>query len=707
MSSSVLPLRLRILGLAVSLLVLMLAVTEGEAAPRKPGLSASTAKAAKPQRVTSFRQLRKLLGGKKVQVSAAGMELLTRVASADKAGPGVPATADAGSHAHSNTNVQVQGVDEGDLVKTDGDYIYSIQGGQVRIVRAYPAKDMALVASIKMEDGFYPTEVYVDGDRLVVIGSGWDAQADNASGSTDKLAIWWPIGDPKTLARVYDISDRAQPALEREVSFSGNYLTSRKVGDSIYLMGRSYPSFYLAATRAEIAAKPAKATRQTTLPTVADTAVASGKGQALALNRLYYFPGFVDPDYVIIAGFRLSQPKTPADIKSYLGAGELAYASTGAIYLSAANYDAVIAEGGEAIPASQIYSFAIDQGVSRFRAAGEVPGTVLNQFSMDEANGYFRIATTVSRWVQTGDTGETQSWNNIYNLDKDLRIAGRLEHLAEGERIYSARFLGDRCYLVTFRQVDPLFVVDLATPDAPKVLGELKIPGFSNYLHPYDAQHILGFGQDTDENGQVTGGVKLALFDVSDVTQPKLRHSLMIGKEGSYSDVFYDHKALLFDKERSLLGFPIQESAVVAGTDWPMPVFQGAQVYRITIDQGFEKLAAISHVTDNAYYAWNRAIRRLLTIEDQLYTVSEARIQANDLDKFAETGGLDLPDIVIDEPPIFDGTDGGTPVTPKGDPIDAVLCTQDAQLCPDGTTWVSRIGPSCKFAPCPGGDPSQ
>jgi hypothetical protein len=700
MNSTAHPLRLTIVGLAAC--VLLLGPWGSEAAARKPGHQAAAAQSAKPQRVASFRQLKKLLGGKHIQISAAGMELMTRTASTDKSGAEVSATADLAGYSHSTTNVQVRGVDEGDLVKTDGQYIYSIQGGEVRIVRAYPAKDMALLASIKLEDGFYPTEVYLEADRLVVIGTGWAAQADINPAATAKMAIWWPIGDPKTLARVYDVSDRSKPVLEREVSFGGNYLASRKVGDSIYLMGRTYPSFYRMAARANTTAKPARASRQSTLPAVSDSAVADGKSQPLALNRLYYFPGFIDPDYVIIAGFRLSQPDTPADIKSFLGAGEVAYASTGSIYLSAADYPDAPAESGEPIPVSHIYSFAIGNGASRFRAAGEVPGTVLNQFSMDESGGYFRVATTVSRWVQTGDTGELQSWNNLYNLDADLHIAGRLEHLAEGERIYSARFLGDRCYLVTFRQVDPLFVVDLATPAAPKVLGELKIPGFSHYLHPYDARHILGFGQDTDETGQVTGGVKLALFDVSDVTQPSLKHSLVIGSQGSYSELFHDHKALLFDQDRDLLGFPIQEIAAVAGIDWPMPVFEGAQIYRITPADGFKKLAAISHVPDGVYYAWNRTVRRLLTIEDQLYTLSEGRIQANDLEQFAETGGLDLPDVpVIDPPGVIDPL---IDPLPKGDPVDLVACTQDAQLCPDGTTWVSRVGPRCEFAVCPDGD---
>ena len=232
-----------------------------------------------------------------------------------------------------------------------------------------------------------------------------------------------------------------------------------------------------------------------------------------------------------------------------------------------------------------------------------------------------------------------------------MNIAGRLEHLAEGERIYSARFIGDRSYLVTFRQVDPLFVIDLSEPSSPRVLGELKIPGFSNYLHPYDENHILGFGQDTEETssgGVVTNGMKLALFDVTDVNNPTQMHTLTIGKQGTYSPLMYDHKALLFDKKRSLLGFPVSVTAKQSGENWPSEVFQGAHIYKITLKDGFQKQAAITHQENGEVYDWNRHIQRLLTIGDQLYTFSETRVQANDLVKFKQTNALDFP---IDESP--------------------------------------------------------
>jgi len=700
MNDSARPLRIRAFGLAAAFLVAGFWCGESQGTARKGDQPKTAAHSNRPQRVLSLRHLRRLLSAKRVQASAAGIGMMMRGAATDQQGPALPAEGDQPSYSHSNTNVQVQGVDEGDLVKTDGRFLYSIQGGQIRIVRAYPPKELELLASVKLDDGLYANELYIEDDRLVVVGGGWDGA--QLPGPLADVAFPWPMGNPKTVARVYDVSNRRQPVLEREVSIGGSLLASRKVGDSLYLLARTYPSFYLEAARANATAKPARATRSTALPAVADSAVGGGKSRPLPLADVYYFPGFLEADYVTVAGFRPSRPKLPADIKSFLGAGSLAYASTDNILLSAADSAAPITDGGDPVPASNLYRLSIQDGISKFQAAGKVPGGPLNQFSMDQSGNHFRIATTVSRWIQKGDTGELQNWNNLYILDSDLHISGRLEHLAEGERIFAARFLGDRCYLVTFRQIDPLFVLDLADPAAPKVLGELKIPGFSHYLHPYDDQNILGIGQDTDDSGQLQGGVRLALFDVADVTQPKLRHSLVIGSQGSYSDVFYDHRALLFDKTRDLLGFPILETAPVAGGDWPMAVFQGAQIYRISAAEGFRKLAVISHARDDNPYDWYRSVRRLLTIEDQFYTLSEARIQADDIDRHTMTGALDLPDVPSTDPVPVDP--GGDPLPPSN-PGDGVACTQDAQLCPDGTTWVGRVAPRCEFAPCP--DPAN
>jgi uncharacterized secreted protein with C-terminal beta-propeller domain len=618
----------------------------------------------RPQRVASFQQLKQLISSKTAPIDYSLLKTDVMLTTAIAGTTSAPE--------FSSTNVQVQGVDEGDIVKTDGQFIYTVQGGQVRIVQAYPPGQMKLVSSINISSDFTPIELYVQKDRLVVIGQAWRAYDNNgnhgattASGKMASLGIWMP-GDSITMARVYNISDRTLPSLEREVSFSGSYLSSRLLENNLYLIGRKYPNYFMigrpmgivddAAVGGKI--KNPALTRSNLLPHVQDSAVKGGKEQLLPVKRIYYFPGFVEPDYVILAGFSLNEPDQAADIKSYLGAGDLVYASTQHLYLSAADYNSGTGSDQESsIPVTHIYKFALNNGSTVFRQVGEVPGVPLNQFSMDEYQDHFRIATTVHQWSFDGTTSQYNSWNNLYTLNSSMKLAGRLEHLAEGERIYAARFMGEKAYLVTFVQTDPLFVIDLSTPTEPKLLGELKIPGFSNYLHPFDENHIFGIGQDVEPNNEGgaprTKGVKLSLFDVSNPTQPVELHTLTIGDYGTYTPAQYDHKAVLFDAKRGLLGFPIQETAKNEGAPadaWPEQVFQGAQVFGVSLDKGFEKKAAITHLDQDQPYQWHRYVQRLLTIDDQLYTLSESRLQANDLTKFKATGQVDFP---FEEPPIF------------------------------------------------------
>jgi inhibitor of cysteine peptidase len=582
--------------------------------------------------------------------------------------PGISADS-TGAIDHSTTNLQVEGVDEGDSVKTDGRFIYRIQQGKVQIVKSYPASELALKSELTFKNGFNPIELYVRDNQLIVVGTDWaNTPANNPPPSqprSDAPLYWWPTGEMRTVVKTYDITYRNNPIFQREVTFTGNFIASRRIGTNFYLVGRKYPNYFLTPLAENGAASKtgkqanARLSPRNILPRLSQRNRHSAKTRLLALSELYYFPGFVEPDYTIVASFKLDEIDREASIKAYLGGGDIAYASAKNLYLSAADYNPPAGSAtSTTAPRTHLYKFSLGEGEIRFTRAGLVPGVPLNQFSMDEHAGYFRIATTVDEWTQTGDSGTLRTWNNLYTLDGEMNIAGRLEHLADGERLYSTRFIGDRGYLVTFKQVDPLFVVDLSIPSAPKVLGELKIPGFSNYLHPFDADHIIGFGQDTTENsdgGIVTSGLKLALFDVSDVSHPVQQHSLTIGQQGSYSPLLYDHKALLFNPKTGLLGFPLSITAKKAGEDWPQEVFQGAGVYHLSLTDGFSKLAQISHVVKNDPYSWYHNVQRLLTIEDSLYTISDTRIQANSLASFQLTGLLDF---VVTPPPSPCGTVG-------------------------------------------------
>jgi len=288
---------------------------------------------------------------------------------------------------------------------------------------------------------------------------------------------------------------------------------------------------------------------------------------------------------------------------------------------------------------TSIYRVHIENSTITPEAQGEVQGNILNQFSMDEYNNYFRVATT--SWA------ETQK-NNVYVLDMNLTVMGSLTDLAPGEHIYSARFMGNKCYLVTFVSIDPLFVIDLSNPTRPAVLGELKIPGYSDYLHPYDENHLIGVGKHTvaaDEGFFAWyQGVKIALFDVSNVSNPVQIANYTIGERGSDSPVLRDHKAFLFDRQRNLLVIP----ALVAQIDrseypgevppyaYGKPVWQGALVFNVTLEKGFLLRGGITHIETTAEKEnWNYYVQRSLYIEETLYTVSNVKVKMNDLQDLA------------------------------------------------------------------------
>ncbi len=283
----------------------------------------------------------------------------------------------------------------------------------------------------------------------------------------------------------------------------------------------------------------------------------------------------------------------------------------------------------------------------------------MNQFSMDEWKGYFRIVTTRGQFSREGST----SSNNVYVLDGNLQLTGSLEGLGQGETIHSARFVGDRAYLVTFKKVDPFFVLDLSDPENPEVLGALKIPGYSDYLHPYDANHIIGIGKNTveaNEEGSFVWyqGLKIAIFDVSDVANPKEMYKFEIGDRGSDSYALRDHNAFLFDRDRNLLVLPVllaeltpeqKASGDVPANAYGKNTFQGAYVYDVSLKNGLMLKGRITHIDDPeelsknySYYNSPDAVKRSLYIGDYLYTISDAKVSISRLGDLSEVESIDL-----------------------------------------------------------------
>ena len=573
---------------------------------------------------------------------------------------------------HSDTNIQVAGVDESDSVKVaDDGYIYQIHNNQIRVIKGFPIVELSETATIKFADeNFYPTGIYVQNGKLVVLGSTWKMlntpQVQPVVSS--KMAvpiggIWWGGYIPQTSqtrAFIFDMSDHANPKSVRDVAIDGDYLDSRRIGDVLYFVARTYPRYYMMGSNVKNAFLM-KTTEM--LPTIIDTKKGKTATRTMSVTDVSYLPDFVEPDYVVVASLNLQNPDKALTTKAYLGAGELVYSSLNNLYLSASKYN-FDNSTADAIPqdivSTQIYKFNIDKGAVNFAAVGQVPGTALNRFSMDEHGDYFRIATTTQNWAN----GTNTSTNALFVLDKTMQTVGELEDLAKGERIYSTRFMGNRCYIVTFKQVDPLFAIDLSVPEKPFVAGELKIPGYSEYLHPYDENHLIGFGHDATTYNYGYGdvsiplGLKMALFDVSDMNSPKELYSVKIGDKGTNTPLTYDAKALYWDAEKKLFGFPVDLHELPKGSDSANPsvygnsVWQGAYIYEVTPEKGFNLKAKLSQIPADVspvkyeygsywdFDATNLFVDRILRIENNLYTLSNNQLNIYDLENFYKIESL-------------------------------------------------------------------
>lgn len=536
---------------------------------------------------------------------------------------------------YSTTNIQVLGIDEADIVKTDGHYVYAVSGQTIVIIDAVPAENAEILSEMKMNEN--PIDIFINGNKLVVFGS--------------------------TFAKVYDVSDRENPILRRDVEFeNGFYFDSRMIGDYVYVIVSS-PIVYLA--------------EGISLPKISS----NGNDQTIPANDIYYFDV---PDYsynfTTIMSVNTKNDSEQVSKETFLiGMAQTIFVSSNNIYFTNTRYTygyGNILSPPETTEKTIIHKIAIADGKMEYKGWGEVPGVVLNQFSMDEYEGYFRIATTTG-WMEN---------NNVYVLNNNLRVVGKLEGFGPGERIYSARFMGNRAYLVTFKKIDPLFVVDLTDPINPKILGELKIPGFSDYLHPYDETHIIGVGKDAvdEESFAWYQGIKIGLFDVSDPENPVEISNYVIGDRGTDSYVLNDHKAFLFSREKNLLVLPISLAKIdenkypegVPPNAYGDFVWQGAYVFNVSIENGFVFKGGITHrenyTVDYSYppfmsylypYSADYLVKRSLYIGDVLYTVSDKLIKMNNLDNLSEINQITLPGYIYD-PSMMGGAETGVISTP-------------------------------------------
>lgn len=533
---------------------------------------------------------------------------------------------------YSKTNTQVQGVDEADIVKTDGTYIYYLTNEKLTIINTENASQMKEMSTIKFDETFTPEELFLNNDKIIVIGTRYEYDKTERKIGIDEDYLYPNYMDKTyTSAKLYNVKDKINPTLERTVEVEGDYLTARMIGSNVYIASNKYMYYaYICNTY-----KSTELNEDDFKPHYLDTAT-SNETKSINFDCIYYIPEFEDTNYLNIVAFNITNNQE-ANVESYLGAGEEIYASKENLYVTKTKYD--YERKNKTSITTEIYKFNLNNANCTFAKAGDVPGSVLNQFSMDECNGYFRIATTDSTsWNSESNT------NNLYVLNENLETIGKIEGLAKGERIYSVRFMGNRAYMVTFVETDPLFVIDLSNPTTPTVLGELKIPGYSKYLHPYDETHLIGIGEDTDVvnygygDRVVTNGMKMAMFDVTDPNNPQELYNVKIGEKGTYSELLYNHKALLFSKEKNIIAFPVS----ITEDDYKV-TFQGAIVYGVSLEKGFELKTKISNsATDyDRYYSRNR-VERIIYIKDTLFTLSNGLIKAVDLNTFETKGSIEL-----------------------------------------------------------------
>lgn len=574
-----------------------------------------------------------------------------------------PSPSPSGGHPKSNTgtNNQVAGVDEADFVKNDGQYIYLAQNGVLRIVDSWPADQTHQVSATPIEGT--PRKLFVQGDRaLVYVSLGDDTPQDECTYGYDCDFT----GDGTTTrALVFDISNRAAPRLDRIVALPGSLIAGRRIGDTVHTVVTTNPDPFTGLSffpedaglcdfqsdapplnyraRAKHAFDELRrrnreiieATDVTSiLPVINDSAHATDTSACTSMYASQVTDGAAFLTVVSLDMTR-NEPIASSTIVSRAGA---VYASADALYLAVPHQSDVNDYEGAAT--SCIHKFAISDSpdATSYVGSGTVVGRPLNQFAMDEQDGFLRIATTDGH---VPDPNVESRLTVLATEGDSLVTVGLVDNIAPTEDIRSVRFDGDRAFIVTFKKTDPLFSFDLSDPTHPKQLGELKIPGFSTYMHMLDENHLLSIGYDADDHGDFAffDGVLLQVFDVTDPTMPTLAHRHVIGTRGSSSEALTNHLAFTWYREESLLAVPM---TVCEGGDdgeyGEVMSFSGLMVFDVSTSTGIGEHGRVKHpiptdvTCDNWWTQTNSAVKRSLFLERWVYSISDAHLKVQSID---------------------------------------------------------------------------
>ena len=506
-------------------------------------------------------------------------------------------SSDTAKERYSGTNLQTEGVDESDFVKTDGSYIYTVSRNEI-IITDIQKKTLKQIGKIQIskDSSDRVLEMYVDGQTLSVIVENENTGLEKQTGDTEDCLYYFSDGT-QTRVLTYDISNPEKPVKKGCVKQDGSYQTSRKTGDMIYLFTNKGVSLPEQTKEEAVTDENAGGW----IPLVNDTAVAA--------EDIYIGDG--GSNSLLVSSVDVKKPDQIVDNTMILSQYVDIYVSESAFYLYQRKgyWDDVV---------TQIAKFDLSDGKMNAVGAVSANGRVTDTFAVNECEGKLRVLTS----GQNAVSGEAE--NNLYLFDENLNLTGKIEGLAQGEEIYAARYLGNMAYFVTYRNTDPLFAVDLSDDKNPKVLGELKISGFSEYLHFWGEDKLVGIGYETDEKTGEHTGIKITMFDTSDPSSLKEMNSLVL-KDYNYSEALYNYKCVLADAEENLLGFALQsygdeESAAYLLLSWNGEKFETLLSQNLTDQAG--KQDASKGADTSAY--------RGIYVGDMFYIVSTETITSYD-----------------------------------------------------------------------------
>lgn len=536
------------------------------------------------------------------------------------------------SPSYSGTNIQEQGVDESDKLKTDGIHIYVAGDRKVSVVDVSDASNMKVISAIPIDGSL--DELYLKDGVLVVFydngqnGIYMDFDLELSEPVRIGLPYWIPIRS-KTSVSFYDVRIPSDPKLISTVTMDGDLVSSRLINGKLHVVQQFLPDlpnldFAYDGTEQGWESAISKNTEKLESLTLEEMLPAysvcdsegrvSRSGSLVEPQNFYRLDDAGGSAIVSISTFDLDHLEEPFKSVGIVATADIIYASTTALYLTAPewNYDETYSENAGSTTSTSIHKFDLTGTNVRHEAGGRVRGRILNQFSMGEYQDVLRIATTEYRWNQAD--GSNSGTSNVYclrNQDSNLEVMGRIENIAPGENMYSARFIGKRGFLVTFEQVDPLFTLDLSDPEKPFVKGELKVPGYSEYIHPMDEDKLITIGRNVAEiEGRlIPQGLQLSLFDISDLGNPVLLHKELIGDQSTYSEATYNHKAFNYWAEKNLLSIPVRTYGSQDYSTLPEG-FNGLYIYKVTAQSGFELKGRIETGTDPSYLYqdWTRGI---------------------------------------------------------------------------------------------------